>query len=459
MRYHRTLTVWALLVLPVLFLTAGEQKSTDKVWKYPPQQINLAGGLSFIYQHDPSSEITVIQVALKGGKHAVPMNRRGLSFIATRLAVDMPTPEMIQKLMHMGSTLFFQIEGDYSIISVNTLSENLKRTLQIVGGVIRKPLFSSLRIDNVKKLMENREKATEDSPELTMELTLLNAFFLNGTYSYSGSDTGTRESRKAIRRKHISAFHREFFNHENMVIVVSSDRPAAEIAGLISANFSSFPATSVSAVQTVRETSAKIPRKKRYFLERENQQVLIAFGALLPGMSRDNYTRIYLLENLLGKGVGSKLWKLRSRQDLAYNLNTKFLQFKDAGLLIIYMKTDAAKREVAYKALKDLLRSLYRTGLSDEDVRLASARSMADFLRQNETKNSRTYNMAYFQVMGAGFDFLEGFFPVVQKLTQEELNRYLKAVLDPEKLIEVIIGPEPLTGVNPGETDSLPGEE
>lgn len=442
MRYCCIFAVCVVMVLTAIHLPAQEQTESAGVWKNPPQRISLDDGFSFIYQHDPSSEITVIQVAINGGKHSVPLERRGLSFITTRLAVDMPTPELVQQLMHKGSTLFFRVEGDYSIISVNTLSENLDETLKIVSGVIRKPLFSSLRINNIKKLMEHREKSIEDSPELLMEHTMLSAFFTNGAYGYSGTGAGTKESRKAIKRKHVTAFHREFFNHDNMVIVVSSDRPKDEIAGLVTTYFSSFPPSPPADAVVVPTTGGKVPEKKHYFLEKDNQQVLIAFGALLPGMSRANYTRIYVLENLLGKGVGSKLWPLRSRQDLAYNLNTKFIQLKGAGLLLIYMKTDAAKKEQAHKALKDLLTGLYKTGLSPEDVASAAVRSRADFLRQNETKSTRSYNIAYFQAMGAGFDFLEGFFTAVDGLTPKEMNRYLKDVLNPDKMVEVVIGPQ-----------------
>ena len=47
------------------------------------------------------------------------------------------------------------------------MSENLDKTLSIVGRIIRKPLFSSLRINRVKEqMLHQREREEDDSQNI-----------------------------------------------------------------------------------------------------------------------------------------------------------------------------------------------------------------------------------------------------------------------------------------------------
>jgi predicted Zn-dependent peptidase len=413
----------------------AQEREKEKIWKNQPEKVVVNDHLSFLYQQDLSSKITVIHILVNGGKRAVPVSQRGLSFITTGLAVEMPDIDEVRQLMQSATVHYYHVHSDYVTISIRSLTENLEKTLKIIARVLRKPLFSGLRISNVKRYLKHRQKAEEDSPELLMELTFFKSLFT----SYAGSVYGDPESLKKIKRKNILNFYKRFFNHANMVISVCTDLSKAEIIPIISKNFDSFPAGETQPLETVQ---ASVPEKKEFFLKKDNQQVLISFGALLPGMSRKNFALIYMLENLLGKGIGSKLWPLRAKKELAYSLKTRFIQMQDAGLLTIFLKTDISKREEAHQALKGLIIDLYKNGITSEDLAITKVRSQADFLRDNETKERRTQWLAYFEALGVGFDYLEAFFSHLDQVTLEDLNTYLKKVLNPDQLLEVVIGRE-----------------
>lgn len=414
-----------------------KEKENEKMWKNQPEKVVINDHLSFLYQQDLSSEISVIHILVRGGKRAVPIARRGLSFITTGLAVEVPTLDDVRQLTQLGTAHFYHVEGDYVTISIRSLSENLKKTLKIISRVINKPLFSGLRISNVKRYMEHRQKAENDSPEKLMELTYYNTFFP----SYAGSIYGDSDSIKNIKRKDILHYYRRFFNHSNIIISVSTDISKKDIIPIITENFDSFPPISPEQTQTYKSVQVTIPKKKEIFLEKDNQQVLISFGVHLPGMSARNFVMIYMLENLLGKGIGSKLWPLRSKKELAYSLKTRFTQLKDAGIFTIFLKTDSSKGEEAHQSLKNLIKNIYDSGITPEELTSTKVRSKADFLRDNETKMRRAQWLAYFEAMGVGFDFLEAFFFQVDLITIEDFNAYLRKVLNPDQLLEVVIGP------------------
>ncbi|MCP5047594.1 MAG: insulinase family protein, partial [bacterium] len=107
----------------------------------------------------------------------------------------------------------------------------------------------------------------------------------------------------------------------------------------------------------------------------------------------------------------------------------------------IYLKTENKKKEEAHQSLKKLITGIYKTGITKDDLAVARVHAKADFLRSCETKEQRARQIAYFEAMGLGFGFLEGFFPAVDRTSLDDLNGYLKKVLNPEQMVEVMIGP------------------
>ncbi|HLP62415.1 MAG TPA: pitrilysin family protein [Candidatus Deferrimicrobium sp.] len=408
---------------------------------------------SFIFQQDTASEITVLRVLIAAGKKAEPLNRQGLAFLTTRLAVEIPETSNAIKLMTLGSSLTVDVEGDYSCIMVTCLSENLAETLKIVTGVLKEPLFSALRITTVKNNMIYRQKNEEDNTEFLMEREYLHVFLGNSGYGGSifGTAAGDSTSLHTIKKKDIEDFYNAFFNRAHMAVVVSSDLSSTEIETVIKKYFLPLspgqpgqpgqPAQLVQPVQHKESEEIKPSEKKEYFFKKENTQALVSLGALLPGMSPNHFVCAYMLENLVGGGIGSRIWPLRIDLNLAYSLKAKSIQWKDAGIIWVYLKTDNSRKEKASRALPEIVADLYKDGVSEEEFNMIKVRTRAHFLRINETKEMRTFYLGLFELIGPGFDFFENFFSAMDTLTPSDFNAYIRQVLKPDQLVKIIIGP------------------
>ncbi len=436
-------------------------QGTGKTWKNRPERVQVENmqnnaPFSFIFHRDTSSGITVLRVFIDGGKKAEPPDRKGLAFLTTRLSVEIPETTDVIKLMTLGSSIATDVNGDHSIITITCLSENLEETLKILTEVLKAPLFSSLRISYIKKAMEHQQKNEEDNTGLSMGREYFNVFF--GSSGYGGSifgaaatGAGTQNSLKAIKKKDIVNFYKTFFNRSHMVIVVSSDLSSAELEPVIKKYFQLLPAgqpTQGGQGEEVRLAALEKlgagelnNEKREYFFKKENTQALISLGALLPGMSPRHFVCASMLENLLGEGIGSKLWPLRAELNLAYNLKAKAIQMKDVGILWVYLKTDNSRKEKAFEELKKILTDLYQNGVSEEEFAATKIRTRAYFLRSNETKETRTFYLGLFEQIGPGFEFLEDFFSAIETVTPADFNVYIKEILKPERLVKIVIGP------------------
>jgi len=417
------------------------QDKDVQTWKHMPEKVHIDNNLSFIFHRDDSSEITILRIFIKGGKKAEPENKKGLAFLTTRLCVEIPDQSNVRKLMDLGSSFFTRVEGDYSIITVKCLSENLADTLKILTQILRKPLFSNLRINFIKKHMRHRQKSEEDDSDQLMEREYFNVFF--GNSGYGGSIFGDSESLKRIKKKDIVEFYKKFFNLSNMVIAVSSDLKKSEIKAIIKKFFHSLPPGEKQLpLPPGKKMSTFMAEKRDRFFKKDKTQSLVSLGVKLPEMTPLGFTCSYMLENLLGGGIGSKLWPIRAVKNLAYRLRIKVIHMRDAAILMVYLDTDKSKKRRAFQAFKEVMTDLYENGVTENEFLTAKVRSKASFLRSNETKEIRTFNLGFFESIGPGFTFLEDFFSHVDRLTIEELNIYIKEVFNPGHLVSIVIGPE-----------------
>ncbi|HLP48333.1 MAG TPA: pitrilysin family protein [Candidatus Kapabacteria bacterium] len=459
-RLYGLMQVMALFFFLIFFpaITAAQNapdgQHPRKTWKNRPERIWVTNEnktnetpFSFIFQQDTASEITVLRVLIAAGKKAEPLNRKGLAFLTTRLAVEIPGTSDAIKLMTLGSSLAVDVEGDYSCITVTCLSENLDETIKIVAGVLKEPLFSALRISSVKNNMTYRQKNEEDNTEFLMEREYLHVFLGNSGYGGSifGTAAGDSTSLHTIKKKDIEDFYNAFFNRAHMAVVVSSDLSSTEIETVIKKYFLPLspgqPGQLVQPVQQKESEEIKPAEKKEYFFKKENTQALVSLGALLPGMSPNHFVCALMLENLVGGGIGSRIWPLRVDLNLAYSLKAKSIQWKDAGIIWVYLKTDNSRKEKASRALPEIVADLYKDGVSEEEFNMIKVRTRAHFLRINETKEMRTFYLGLFELTGPGFDFFENFFSAMDTLTASDFNAYIRQVLKPDQLVKIIIGP------------------
>jgi predicted Zn-dependent peptidase len=159
-------------------------------------------------------------------------------------------------------------------------------------------------------------------------------------------------------------------------------------------------------------------------------------------MSRRNFVRASVLEGLLGKGQGSRLWPLRAERKLAYNVNCRVTQMQEGGILEAYLETEAAKKELAREALRSLLDELSRNGISEAELQDAKNVAKTGFMRENELKAARAGTLAFFEAEGLGPEFFDAFLSEVDALSLDELNTAIRETLTPEKALEVVIGPK-----------------
>jgi predicted Zn-dependent peptidase len=422
-----------------IFTLAAGVWAQDGLWRLgrEPQRFVLANGLTVIYQNDDAAANSVVQIFIRGGSRDDPDARSGLAYLTMRLALEIPDQTKLQQLMDCGSSFSLHVGEDYSLITIRALSRYLQPTLDILTAILAEPLFSSLRIDGIKAQMLHLQKRVADEPnELMRTLTASNFFGFSG---YGGRLFGEEASLATISKKDIQAFFDSRFAAANMVVVIISDLDDAALKPLLSSFLGQLPAGQKIIPPTLPAGKAA---QKALTVTRQSAQTHIACAVLLPELNAENLLMASLLQTWLGKGSGCKLWPLRDQSDLTYGVNADLLPLKDAMLLSVYLKTGYLRAAEAQKDLLQILQTVYENGISAAELSTTKAYAQADFWRENEMRERRAANLAFMEGMGLSYRLAGDFAARLGGIKRDELNRFIRDWLAPERWFILRIGPQ-----------------
>lgn len=404
-------------------------------------------GLTWIFRRDASSALTCVLLLVRGGTGADPAGKAGLAYLTTRSAIDIPDEGKVRDIMVQSTRLTVSGLEDATMVSVQCLSENLEDALKTVTRILKDPLLSGLRIDIIKENMRHQGKAELDDSVRAGRAEARKAFF--GPEGYGGPVWGTDETLKAIKKKDVADFYKNRFTLSNMLLSVSSDLEEAAVAGLVGRYFSGFPA---GPRPEDKPAATLVPAERRIVRVKDAKQTYLGLHFPLPPASPKTYALASLAEDMLGGGVGSALWPLRSREHLAYTVDSSISNAAGGGVLSAYLETSPAKVGLARESLERVVRELGAGALTEEDLEIARRSTAAAFLRTNEMKESRTRTLLLFEARGLGYDYAERFPAELAAVGLDEMNAFLRDVLSMDKAVAIVIGPETEAPEGPGLT-------
>lgn len=424
---------------------AGLQQSTSgsgtptgqAAWFDEVREYRLLGSVPCLYQNDGRSATTVVLVFIPGGRRAVPEGLDGLAYLATRLATDVPDEDKAAYFVRSASRVSVSVQEDVSVIEVVCLSSEAAGTMQTLFAIMGRPLFSSTRIQNIKGSMELL--AGLELEDLVALGHNASAACLFGSAGYGTSVYGNPDSLKRLGRREITRFYEERFHRQAVFLSVSSDLSFAELQpaleGALSKLRSAGPPTAASA-------PAASPPLGDARVERDFGRSLASMAFALPAPDVGSIAAGLLLETVLGKGPGSRLWPLRASELLAYNLDARLTVMKEAMLLEVYLESTGPKAVQAEAALEKLMTELHGNGVSENELEAARSQAAADLMRRTETKQARALITGLWFHLGFGPDAGRRLLSAVEALDAERLNAFLKFYLSPEKAVRVRVGPE-----------------
>ena len=251
---------------------------------------------------------------------------------------------------------------------------------------------------------------------------------------------GYPETVKAITAEDLKAFARSRLSRDALVIGVVGDVTPEELGPLLDGAFGALPSEGDPS-RTIPEAE---PRNLAQLevIRRQIPQSAIAFG--LPGIKRDDpdwYAAHVMNYVLGGGGFNSRLMEeVREKRGLTYGVYTYLYPLDHAGVWLGGVATQNARVGETLDVIRATLRRFVEDGATEKELADAKTYINGSFPLSLTGSSRIARLLVSIQRNELGLDYLDRREALMNAVTREDVQRVARRLLDPDKLLTVVVG-------------------
>lgn len=411
-----------------------------------PARVVLPNGIVLFLLEDHELPTISAEALVRAGGRYVPAAKAGLAQIAGTVMRTGGTTahkgdDLDNLLDHMGASIETSVGPESGVVRVFGLKEDFDKLLPLFSDVMRNPAFPQDKID----LAKTRQKDTiarrnEDPQGIT--------FRELGRVLYGPDSPYARRTEydtiNSITRDDLVAFHKQYFQPENVILGVWGDFKAADMQAKLEKEFAAWPKGGYPKPPIPEVDSAAKNRRGIYAIDKEDvNQSVIGIGAIGGRRDDPDYAANMLLSAILGGGeFGSRMLdNIRSKAGLAYMTGSVWsAQYDHPGTYTAYVGTKSNTTMQAIDLVKQEIVKIGEGEVSDKELNFAKdyiLKGQAFDFDSTEKNITRLMNYEYY---GYPSDFLQKYTEAVKKTTKADLQRVAKQYWNPDRMVVMILG-------------------
>ncbi len=390
----------------------------------------------------PTHEIPVIavEVSFRGGASLDPKGKGGTaSLFATLLdegAGDLDSKAFQTRLEDLNIRLRFGAGDDSLSASLTTLSATRDEAFRLLGLALTKPRLDAEPIERMRQSRLVGLAAEEEDPESVASKAWDRLAF--GSHPYAEPVHGTVQSVPAITRDDLVAFSRDRIARDVLLVTVVGDIDAATLGPLLDKTFGALPEKAAPA--DVPEVVIGAGTLK--VIEQDVPQSVLSFG--LPGIKRDDpdWYAASVMNYVLGGGsFESRLMQeVRVKRGLAYGISTYLVPRERTGLLLGQVGTANASAGKALDVVKAELARMADKGLDARELADAKTYLTGSFPLNLDSNGAIAGVLMQLRRDRLPIDQIERRNALINAVTREDVLRAARRLLDPARLVTVVVG-------------------
>lgn len=417
-----------------------------------PNEFLLDNGLRVVFIQKDKLPLVRLNLIVNAGSKYDPEYKKGLSFLTSLLldegADGMNALQLSDEFDMLGSNFSVSADNDLINMSLQTLTENFDRSLELFSKVLLKPSFNDDDFDREKKKLITRIMQSKDEPEYLAD-QIFDKVILGKSNDYSFPVSGYEETVESITVDELKTHYRKFFSPSNSALIVVGDLNQNELVNLINKYFSNW-----RIVQNdFRFSIASAETSKKIYLHHKegSVQTEIRVGHITPKRNQRDFFQRYLLNTILGGQFTSRInLNLRERNGYTYGATSRFQYFKDTAFFEV---STSVGIENTVNALKEILFELdnIHDGVTDKEIEFAKSSITKKFPLNFETYRQIASGVAGKILFGLPDNYFDTYIANVNAVSKSDVDNSAKEFIMKDKLSIVLVGDKNLLLPNIGD--------
>ncbi len=410
-----------------------------------PERIVLENGLVVYLLEDHELPLITLTATMRTGGWLDPADKVGLaaltgSVMRTGGGGGLSAEQVDQELEQFAGDVSIAIGRQSGAASLDVLSKDLKRGLQIFAGLLRAPAFEPARVELAKLQAIESIRRRQDSPG-----SVVGREFVKLLY---GADHPTaRESSIAsiqhITREDLVSFHRRTVHPNGMIVGVTGDFSREVMLASLRAVFGDWPKGTVPTLTIPDAAEPAAGKTAVRFINKETSQTHLRVGHLSIREQDPDYVPLAIVNDILGgSSFRSRLFNdVRTKRGLAYSVGSRLnAGTYEQGVWLMRAETkQTSTQEVVSRFVANIER-IRTEPVTDGELAEAKEAYVNSFVFSFASPSAIVSRLIELEYDGLPKDFLQQLRQKVVKLTKEELLAAAKKHLHPDRLTIIAVG-------------------
>ena len=274
-------------------------------------------------------------------------------------------------------------------------SRHLKIALEVLGDMVKDPLFNEKEIEKERKVIFEEIKMYHDSPR-AHSLDEIQKLLYNRTMKINLA--GTIETMNSISRDKIIEKFKQVYTPNNMILCVVGDCDFEDLIKFVEKNF--------------KNESGSVPAEK-FNIENESKteeragidQANLVFAYHVPLANDKKSYAAMVLSSLMADGLSSRLFtEIREKRNLAYTIRGEANVNKTFAYNLIYVGT---MKENVQKVKELILKEFDKvaSSLGEAEVKQIKEQLIGNYQISMEDSQQQMINLLAYELHGDAKEF------------------------------------------------------
>jgi len=309
------------------------------------------------------------------------------------------------------------------VFTIDSLKEQFNYGLDKLIELLKDPNYTE---DTFKKIVTKRVGVLtrkESDYDYTAKNGLKSILFKGSNLALPR--LGSVESIKSIKLDDIKNYINTHLYLDNLIVVVGGDFDKKEIEEFVKKVAKNLKRGKVEPLPYITPSDIKEHKE----VNRETQQAYIYFGAPYNMKISDKERVVGQVASFIlgSSGFGSRMMEeIRVKRGLAYSAYSRFIVGKTSSYLFGYLQTKLKTQDEATKLVQEIIDNFVKNGVTKEELESAKKFYLGYEPLSSETLPQRVHRAFDEYYSGAGLGFSKEKLKIIQNLTLDELNKFIK---------------------------------
>jgi zinc protease len=410
-----------------------------------PDRVVFENGMVVYLLEDHELPLVSVTATMRTGSWLDPADKIGLASLTgsvmwTGGGGGLSAEKVNEELEQFAAGLAISIGRQSGSASLDVLSKDLKRGLQIFAGLIRTPAFEPARVDLAKLQAIEGIRRRQDNPGAVVGREFVKLLY--GVDHPTARESSIRSITR-ITRDDLVAFHRKTIHPNGIMLGVTGDFDKSAMLALLRDAFGDWKRGEVPVLTIADVPQSQTAKPIVRFVNKETSQTHLRLGHLSIKEQDPDYVALAIANDILGgSSFRSRLFNdVRTKRGLAYSVGSRLnAGAHDQGVWLMRAETKLpSTQEVIARFVANMERM--RTELvTDSELAEAKEAYVNSFVFSFASPSAIVGRLIELEYDGLPKDFLQQVRARVVALTKEEILAAAKKHFNPERLTIVAVG-------------------